>query len=91
MLDEETMGFLAEPDQDPGLNVQNMHAAEDQAEWDEQRYCKYTVVSQVASTSNTLSLEHYRIVAWNNHLYFINYRPPLIRYNQNYPVISTFP
>jgi hypothetical protein len=45
MIDGETMGFLAEPDQDPGLNVQHMNGAEDQAEWDEQRYCKYTVVS----------------------------------------------
>jgi hypothetical protein len=45
MIDEETTGLLAEPDQDPGLSVQNMHAAEDQTEWDEYRDCEYTVAS----------------------------------------------
>jgi hypothetical protein len=32
MIDGETMGFLAEPDQDPGPNVQHMNGAEEQAE-----------------------------------------------------------
>jgi hypothetical protein len=31
MIDGETIGFVAEPDQDPSLNVQHMNGAEDQA------------------------------------------------------------